>query len=1718
MCVLTVPPQNQEVESVRILARYGNGTNFIELDEIDNEAPGESISYKFYNDRIAGGVSPQTVDKTFDNVPQKAQAQAISSNRLAYGNYVEGYDNVDCSGVKLEPVYRDRPAEIIDYQLLIKPSIERSAGGTNLTDNKTIGFSYTASQFADKIAANTKVNISFSISPDKNFHVYTTHGEGAASGARSYHQSRQVGANSLNLPGYGTQDIGVITPDSPASLQEEGASGEPGFQTEIGAGGRFLHTHRENYFGFNRGVGGQVSSIASPASTDTYWKQEVPTNFSEQVGNKRLFFGTSAGNPLILSGGACPFSVSFTINNEVSTGGGPLVAEIFSKILEGKTQEQISEDLGFSSDFLTVHDEDTKITHSHFIDLGLQDYDEIPVGTSISDLITGAANGGSVSPDFEDLLTNKPPSCAFIVNKAEVKFYLERVSDTENGEYRLGKNRAFRLCIENVYLPDDDPNDIMTCVRDLDPASPWWAISRGTISDPAFSTNFVQIYNSELTFSGRIFRQMAPTGVLDATRNFSTVFPFDYLVDDDGNPEAGSGAFGLEPKPIMEMCFGSLQVGVDATAEPGRKKKLLKNTSDGSFNNRFQFSLMDGEGGPGGSGAGQGSGYDVLACDKYGSIAGQCFIEYDKDNLFCSPNSAWVRFIAGLDGGGVEFLTIGNASLQYVQNNEIANQIGLTQYFIGEELIGYLHTSILCGPFYTGKIVMNAVDGGSTIEEDEQLGNVNPGPIATDMSMTTTLPLIYWSSWTITENQNNYNGGVFIPSQFNAGDLFGGTTGGFQVQTSYPYPIVETAEDGGGGFENGSLEGGTLKENPFGNEFGSVDFERLHSHGEIVSPITSVEDPSIGSGMSFKSGANHEFGIVYYDERGRHGYVNPIGSVYVKNYGDRNSGEKGAAYIKATDITHTPPSWAKNYKLVYSKNTSIDKFIQYSSGGAFVPQSENNSSGARNIYVSLNYLQGHPISYSNSFGARGKDGTPVMYSFTPGDRLRVISYMLYQDGANISRVFPVSYEFEVAGLTSLTELDNPLGEVIDGAIDTELEVPQPKTGLFLLLKNNEDANGFRYQDVEQGNDNWGNNCIFEIYSPSKELQPDERLYYEIGESHEVLTILEDGIPTRIHENSEVLLTQGDVFFRSHAVNLRDFDSTQGFVDILIDVDDNGGPIVPEPNFKSYYLESEAASDLFLSRATSIGRPNIVKLDARQSRKEVSIVHSDRDIPGSSKIGYSSFNRSIPSETEVDYKGGEINYLCNHQDAIFFVQRNKCGHIPVDRNLISDASGSSTLITSSKFLGSPRYYAGTAGCDGNPESVVDVDNTAYFAHKSFGKVFKVSGVNGVNVISDAGVSSFFRDEFNNALDSSDPIRVVGGYDPVKKEYLLTILNKPTINTGSQSFLFDPVAPADDVEATDIGGTEEDLIPKVSVDWSAPSNLSSVQFITYFNNGGNSINNELSVWKSGAETNFQAIDLSLRVTVENAGSLNENTLISLVINNGEDISNSTWSFIEGDVTNFDSVLQNLEVAGYQNESESDHHSFNFKNLDGSSIVVDQNVDPPSLTVAINQFFMGNPAEDETFVIDIPIRYICEVQNPHTPVTTLKALNQGGVLNGVTQSVLEIEATGDVYVGSTDQLIGSSGGTTSVQLNGQAIWLPLPPTEGPTGDEEADDTGGGGGDVGGGGGGGVITDFDEDTQTGGGTAGGGGGDVIIDFDGGVVIGGGTGTGGGITSDDGK
>jgi hypothetical protein len=1354
-CVLTIPGQNAEVEHVRLLARYGNGANFIEIDEIENDSPGDDITFDFLNDRVPGGVSKQTTDKTFDNLPRRAESQTVVSNRLVYGNYLEGFDSVDCRGVDLEPIYGERPPEILDYTVEVDPSIElvnQDLYSGSEARNKTIGFKLDSDQFSDTAAQGTQVSISIKFAPDNNFHIYDVSNSGDSDLTfNSYHQSRQVGERSLNLPGYNKTGI---TDQSPAFFQDQA------YQTEEHAGGKFLQNERENYFGYNHGV----SNVGDTVTSGNYWQNVLDTQITGDYTTpaaqpNRVLYGTSAGNPLILQGGSLLFKVEFTINNSISSGASQLIVAVTNGLLGGQSIDEIAGEYGFDPSLISVVD--VKRAHDHEIDLGLEDYTAIPVNSGIGHLICGAALKRTFSENLSDSLRKKPPSCAFIVNKASANFYLERSAD-----------KRFRICVSSVQA--DEQYGVMTCVRDLDPRSPWWCISKPTMQDPSFIANFATpngVWNTHLRPSDRVFAERlpdSPNGGLFA--NFSSNFALSYNTDEDGNITNS-----FQTKPTMEACFGYLELA-------GNELLGFQSDAEGTLKN-FKYSLMDGEGGPGGLG-GEGGAYDSVGAHNYGSIAGQVFLEYDQDAISKSAEGQFddhhsVAYCGvGPDGNSV---MSGQRSLFLIANDNIAAQLGFLEEDTLAGLIegGYTHKSVLMGPLYTGCIVLNNLTASA---QDAGTAYVNPSgtSISSNWTPITTIPTVWYSSWT----QDALEGGnvetqALIQVPQSAGNYGPVGSGNTSHQVSYPYPIVLSIADGGtGGFDGeGGLISGQIVEagtaDALDNGFNSVDYERLHSHCELENVTTSYDQNTFVGGTSFKGGASHDFGIVYYDERGRHGYVNPIGSVYVESLGSRpGSNNKGPVFIKASNITHTPPSWAKTYKFAYSKNTSIDSFIQYNAGGAYVANSDYEGGNPSEIYVSLNYLQGHPISYSNSFGAKGEDGTPVMYSFTPGDRLRVLSYMTNMDGADIDRIYPNGVEFEVTGVTQFDENNNPFAS--EDPDTNEVEVLEGMKGLFLILKNNVDAQGFRYQDVESSTDNWGSNCIFEIYSPKKEVDEDSRLYYEVGEDYPVVNALGQGMQ---HLHQEVLLTQGDVFFRRHAVNLREFTLSNGFVDLLAPVDNDEEVIAPEANFKSYYLESEAATDLFPSRAISVGRPNIVKTDARESSRESSLLHSDRDVVESSKVGYSSFNRTIPSDLEIDFKAGPIHYLCNHQDSIFFVQNNKCGHIPVDRTLISDVSGSQSLIASSKFLGTPRYYAGDAGCDGDPSSVANVDTTAYFVNKSIGKVYKVHPANGVNVISDAGMAGFFREELKKAVDEGK--RIIGGYDPQKKEYLLSIVDESQV---------------------------------------------------------------------------------------------------------------------------------------------------------------------------------------------------------------------------------------------------------------------------------------------------------------------------------------------------
>jgi hypothetical protein len=142
---------------------------------------------------------------------------------------------------------------------------------------------------------------------------------------------------------------------------------------------------------------------------------------------------------------------------------------------------------------------------------------------------------------------------------------------------------------------------------------------------------------------------------------------------------------------------------------------------------------------------------------------------------------------------------------------------------------------------------------------------------------------------------------------------------------------------------------------------------------------------------SFKSGAKHSIGIVYYDDRGRTSFVQKTSDAAVKWYSDREYPYYGGASVDLR-ITSDGPTWAKKWAPVIRKYGNIQDFLQYSVISAYnasnpiADTSIANLSNNDVIYVSMRSLEGKADSFVESKGAL------LGYKYTKGDRLRIVSY------------------------------------------------------------------------------------------------------------------------------------------------------------------------------------------------------------------------------------------------------------------------------------------------------------------------------------------------------------------------------------------------------------------------------------------------------------------------------------------------------------------------------------------------------------------------------------------------------------------------------------------------------------------------------------------------------------------------------------------------------
>lgn len=1196
VCVLTIPAANREVQFVRILLRRYDTSSWFLVDELPPTQLTSGNSYRFYNNKILTAISDETVAKQFDAVPRSAYTQTVSNNRLLYGNYTEGFDNVSVSAT-ITPVVSELPQQT-DVRIYITPSLRSKGKWTDVLSeaqkfqrNKIYngGASFILDVDATDISlpTNSVLKFNLKISPDKNFHIYRKNGWSMPS-ADSNTAARYFEEDSLAQP-YPTSYNKV---DSYAT--EDADNTEP-----------------------NCIIKGTWTSYSETGNQQT----------------QPAYIGRDVTRPLILPGGQLAFYIEFKYTGTTLFGSDAAekISSTLSKILcDGAVADTSIEILSNQNTF--VHEWNLGLSNfakissfgPRYWDFAIE-YNEEEQALLAENHPNSDYRSWLVTPVFNGIFnpsTPQGPIGYVIANSGKTKFGFEYIAEENNGSIN-----EILLNIKSI-----DEIGFMSCIR-----------------RPVTDSNWVVLTNDFLFGAGTPVQKQNQ-----------------FLADLD-----------LEQIDTLTKYYG-LQSN-DATVFD------ILSTAGGSL-----------------------SGYENYK-KQFGGISNPSIL-LDGGNPFSAivpnTNKVGICVIDGEGGIGGRPLWSKRANAYNLNNG---GSILCWNYDTIETLVissgtGY-ESKRIDGYFFNGRDAVVGLKYANPL-------NVNIEGLEVLFDVEESFPL-FPALYIGTEPQE-------IVCDFSSIPLRKRIQEGINQGT--PYSTIPEANQ-----------------------------TALQAKIEVTNKIIDVIIPGeLDSYRSFKSSSYHEFGVVYYDERGRHGFVNPLPPVYAPGYSDLDRGASGGGKGKIdfkVVITSQHPSWAKYYRIVHSRSTSVQRFVQYTAGGAFIrhtpPQNEPNSD---NIYVSLNYLQNSVLSYSRSFGARSPEGGLDLYKFTPGDRVRIINY---EETAGL-RTYPHNYDFEVVDLVDLGDEKNPLHE---GSND----VPYNKTGHFLVLKNNPNAIYFDYSSVKAGTDKWGQNCIIEVYTPSKTTDDSGKIFYEVSDR-----LFASGI------SQPVSIRNGDVWWRPVAMNIRQ-ESNGEWSDILIDTPATASENTSRPNFRSRYVESMTFTDLYKGDVYGLGRPNVIVKEAQEVRNESGIVYSQPTAQSASRLRYSDFNSSLLNFKDIPEVYGGITYLVDRGDSILSIQESKCCLIPTSRNILSDVSGNELITSSMSVLGTERYFAGQVGCDKTPESVVDVDGVVYFVNKSLGKVFAVDS-SGAEEVSAIGMETSFRTLFSSYQSG---VRVPGGYDPINKEYIFTI---------------------------------------------------------------------------------------------------------------------------------------------------------------------------------------------------------------------------------------------------------------------------------------------------------------------------------------------------------
>jgi hypothetical protein len=448
-----------------------------------------------------------------------------------------------------------------------------------------------------------------------------------------------------------------------------------------------------------------------------------------------------------------------------------------------------------------------------------------------------------------------------------------------------------------------------------------------------------------------------------------------------------------------------------------------------------------------------------------------------------------------------------------------------------------------------------------------------------------------------------------------------------------------------------------------------------------------------------KSGAKHQFGIVYKDRGGRTCSVIKSDelAVYIPFFAENIDNTIESIPKLVFKISHEPPAWAESYEIVYFGNVSMDYWLQMRANNIHSIVGSNSKRYSLSIQETLEWTWNHNNRWK----------VPP-YVWQSGDRIRLIGTVdealgtvatLYSGeaiGGDYS-TSPYDYEIEATG----TEYNE---EAIGGdwLIFQAVDKPVP------------------FEEET--------NILVEVYRPRKGLA--QMVAYGTGMVFEIGT---DSLGRKYHKG-DVDQSYGDTNAPAEVINKAN-DAWKYF---RLNYRHSTSIIQP------FWAESIFPSDwwgnqIISNKLTSCGFPFLDDLSQRQQVLDERVRHGGYLITGTRTNNIAHF--TYDDFMDFPKKNGDITGLREVGFTLKVVQMYKETSVYINRIQTFNPDGTEQFTLTDKFLAEQRPMEADYGCQ-HPDSIMVNGRNMYYWDNSQGAFIR-SSPNG-QIVLDIKMKRWYKD--------------------------------------------------------------------------------------------------------------------------------------------------------------------------------------------------------------------------------------------------------------------------------------------------------------------------------------------------------------------------------------